>query len=167
MITFLQFALLGLATGAIYALIAQGAVLVYRGSGLLNLARRFRHGRGLRLLLAPSTGGGPGRAEPGAGSAPVRGWGWLMHLLILRPMRQSSSLTRVVATLGIVIVLQSLAYLIYGQYSKVTVRPSRSTPSSSVEGPASDRLRRVGHHRDRVVLSMALTIVYRYTVSGG
>src|SRR5271169_3676564 len=36
---FWQFVLLGLGTGAVYALTAQGIVLIYRGSGVLNLAQ--------------------------------------------------------------------------------------------------------------------------------
>ena len=34
----LQFALLGLGAGAAYALLGQGLVLIFRGSGILNLA---------------------------------------------------------------------------------------------------------------------------------
>ena len=36
---FLQFALLGLGFGALYALAAQGVVLIYRGSGVINFAQ--------------------------------------------------------------------------------------------------------------------------------
>ena len=36
---FIRFAILGLATGGIYAMISLGLVLVYRGSGLLNFAQ--------------------------------------------------------------------------------------------------------------------------------
>jgi branched-subunit amino acid ABC-type transport system permease component len=35
----LRFALLGLGTGAVYAMLAQGLVVVYRGSGLINFAQ--------------------------------------------------------------------------------------------------------------------------------
>ena len=35
---FIQYALLGLGAGAAYALFAQGAVLIYRGSGVVNFA---------------------------------------------------------------------------------------------------------------------------------
>ena len=35
----LRFAILGSAAGDLYALVAQGIVLVYRGSGVLNLAQ--------------------------------------------------------------------------------------------------------------------------------
>src|SRR3954468_13307343 len=34
----LQFAVIGLGAGACYALLAQGAVLIYRGSGVVNFA---------------------------------------------------------------------------------------------------------------------------------
>src|SRR3546814_16754804 len=36
---FLQFLVIGLGVGASYALFAQGAVLIYRGSGLVNFAQ--------------------------------------------------------------------------------------------------------------------------------
>ena len=38
MTNFLQFAVIGLGAGACYALLAQGAVLIYRGSGVVNFA---------------------------------------------------------------------------------------------------------------------------------
>ena len=36
--SFLQFVIVGLGLGATYALVAQGAVLIYRGSGVVNFA---------------------------------------------------------------------------------------------------------------------------------
>ena len=38
MTNFFQFVVLGLGVGAVYALFAQGIVVIYRGSGLVNLA---------------------------------------------------------------------------------------------------------------------------------
>ena len=38
MTNFLQFAVIGLGAGACYALLAQGVVLIYRGSGVVNFA---------------------------------------------------------------------------------------------------------------------------------
>ena len=35
----LQFAILGLGIGAVYALLGNGLVLIYRGSGILNFAQ--------------------------------------------------------------------------------------------------------------------------------
>ena len=38
MTEFFQYALLGLGAGALYVVLAQGVVLIFRGSGVLNLA---------------------------------------------------------------------------------------------------------------------------------
>ena len=39
MTTFIQYAVLGLGVGAIYALLVQGMIVIYAGSGVLNLAQ--------------------------------------------------------------------------------------------------------------------------------
>lgn len=36
---FIQYGLLGIATGAIYAMLGNGMVVIYRGSGILNFAQ--------------------------------------------------------------------------------------------------------------------------------
>ena len=168
MINFLQFGLLGLATGAIFALIAQGSVLVYRGSGLLNLAQgAFAMVGAYAYYSFNGQAGIPVVPSVILAVLICAGGGWLMHLLVLRPMRQSSSLTRVVATLGIVVVLQSAAFLIYGQYAK-TVQPV--IPRHTVFLLSGDRLP-IGTDAlaiigIAVVLTAVLTYVYRYTSVG-
>jgi branched-subunit amino acid ABC-type transport system permease component len=39
MTRFLEFAVLGLGLGAVYALLGQGLVMIYRGSGVVNFAQ--------------------------------------------------------------------------------------------------------------------------------
>lgn len=111
----LRYLLLGLGTGALYALIAQGLVLVYRGSGILNFAQggfvmvggyayyqavvEFSLPRWIGLVFAVVVGGAIGA---------------LVQILVLRPMRESSALLRVIATLAVLMVLTSAAVLIYG-----------------------------------------------------
>lgn len=168
MINFLEFGLLGLATGAIFALLAQGAVLVYRGSGLLNLAQGA-----FAMVGAYAYYSFHEQAQIPAILSLILAvllcavGGWLMHLLVLRPMRQSSSLTRVVATLGIVVVLQSSAFLIYGQYPKTikSLIPKHTIFLMSHDRLpiGSDALTIIGI---AIVLSAALTYVYRYTSVG-
>jgi ABC-type branched-subunit amino acid transport system ATPase component/branched-subunit amino acid ABC-type transport system permease component len=165
---FLQFAILGLASGAIFSLLAQGVVMVYRGSGLLNFAQGamamvgayayydlcVRHGLPLWL---------------GAVIAVVicAVLGAILHLALLGPMRQASSLARVVATLGVVVVLQAAAYLRYGIYALHV--PSLLPTGTVYFAP--------GHHipvgQDRIIIlgtgifiTAALTAVYRYTAVG-
>jgi len=104
---FLKFGLLGLGLGGIYALAAQGIVLVYRGSGVLN----FAHG----AMAAVGAFAYVEAADAGWGTAPsvVAGImcaavvGALVHLLVMRPLRTASPLTRLVATLGVLTVLQA------------------------------------------------------------
>src|ERR1700689_809399 len=111
----IQFALLGLGTGAIYGLLAQGLVVVYRGSGVINFAHgavamasgymyyelhiRLNYATPVALALVLVTGAV---------------FGILVQLLVMRPMRNSSSLARMVATLALLTCLEAGASLIYG-----------------------------------------------------
>ena len=166
MIEVIRFVLIGLGIGAIYGLIAQGLVLVFRGSGVLNFAHgafvmvgayahyEFMERHGLpavvSILLSMLVG-----ALVGA----------LTHLLILRPMRKSSPLTRVVATLGVLITLQSAAVLRYGVDIKSV--PS-SLPTDRVEflDGAPVGLDRMLLLAIGVVTMLVLWAVYRYTRFG-
>ena len=112
---FLRFVLLGLGIGAIYAMVSQGIVLIYRGSGVVNFAqgafvmvggylyyelRVHANLPGVVAIIGAVVGG----AVLGA----------LVQLLILRPMRHSSPIERVIATLGVLITLQAIAVIHYG-----------------------------------------------------
>jgi ABC-type branched-subunit amino acid transport system ATPase component/branched-subunit amino acid ABC-type transport system permease component len=107
---FTRFALLGLGAGGLYALAAQGIVLVYRGSGVINFAQgamglvvayfyydmRDKSGWDwkLSLLIAVAIG-----AVIGA----------LTHLLVMRPLRKATVLSRLIATLGLLLFLREFA----------------------------------------------------------
>lgn len=111
----LRFAFIGLGLGAMYSLASQGLIVVYRGSGLLNFAHgaigmvgafayyEFRTTLGLPFLFAALLGV--------LVSAAV---GALCQVAVMKQLRRASPLTRIVATLGILITLQSLAVLRYG-----------------------------------------------------
>jgi sulfate-transporting ATPase len=163
----LRFALLGLGTGAVYALLAQGVVLIYRGSGLLNFAQgamamvgayayyevTVRHGSSkvLGLIVALLVCAALGAA---------------IHLLILRPMRRASPLSRVIATLGILSVLQSSAFLIYGHDplsvpSLLPIRPIHIVSHKLVIGENYVYLFVIG-----LALTAVMWALYRYTSFG-
>lgn len=166
MTEFLRFVLIGLGVGGIYTLITQGLVLVYRGSGVLNFAQgafvlvgaythyEFVVERGLPMpvsfVLTILMG------------AVV---GVLTQVVILRRMRHSSPLTRVVATLGILIVLQSAVILRYG----VDVRSVPSMlPRRRIEliPGAPVGLDRVILACIGVVMTLVLWAAYRFTRFG-
>jgi sulfate-transporting ATPase len=107
----IQFAILGLGAGAAYTLLAQGIVLIYRGSGIVNLA----HG-GIAmfasffcfLTLVEKHGWSVGLAIPVSVLIAAL-LGVAIQNGILRFMRNTAPIVRLVATLGVLIVLQGLA----------------------------------------------------------
>ena len=106
-----QFAILGLGAGAAYTLLAQGIVLIYRGSGIVN----FAHGAIAMfaaffcfLTLVDDHGWPVGAAIPAAVLLAAL-LGIVIQNGILRFMRRAAPLVRLVATLGVLIVLQGLA----------------------------------------------------------
>ncbi|WP_250556831.1 ABC transporter permease subunit [Pseudonocardia lacus] len=162
----IRFALLGLGLGALYSLAAFGLIAVYRGSGVLN----FAHGA---IGMVGAYVAWEVRVEQGLpfGVALVVGilasavLGALTYALIMRPLRRASPIARTVATLGVLIVLQSAAVLRYGN----------DTTFVENELPA-DVLRLFGDvviSADRIVLlaiaaalCLGLWALYRFTMFG-
>jgi len=111
----LRFALLGLGLGALYSLASQGLMVIYRGSGVLS----FAHGA-IGMVGAyvhwevKAQGGQPLWVAWLAGLLACATIGALAHLLIMRQLRRASPLARIVATLGLLVVVQSAAVLRYG-----------------------------------------------------
>ncbi|CDR17933.1 ABC transporter permease [Streptomyces iranensis] len=124
MIELLQFALLGLGAGTIYAALGTGVVLTYQAAGVINISLgamgmyigyTYAFLRNENLLVLPI----------GTFSMPVLPvWaaillclaiamllGLLAYALVFRPLRAASGLLKLVAAVGIVMVLQSLAVL--------------------------------------------------------
>ena len=102
----LTFAILGLGTGSIYALLAQGVVLIYRGSGVVN----FGHGAvagagGYAFYEAFQQRGWP--VIPAALLAVIvcAAIGALMQILVMRRLVTASPLARVIATTALLTVI--------------------------------------------------------------
>jgi branched-subunit amino acid ABC-type transport system permease component len=115
-----QYGILGLGAGAAYVLLAQGILLIYRGSGVVNFAHggfamlgayiynvelRGNHGLGVLPAMLISV-------------AVIGLLAGLVHPLIMRPLRSAAPLTRVIATLGVLLVLQAVATLRWGSASE-------------------------------------------------
>jgi ABC-type branched-subunit amino acid transport system ATPase component/branched-subunit amino acid ABC-type transport system permease component len=111
----IRFGLIGLATGSLYAMVAQGLVLVYRGSRLLNFAQAAFVMTGAYVYFELHNQHGlPSWLSLVLSMLACAVLGAAVHLVVLRPMRTSSPLARVIATLGVLIVLYSLAVIRYG-----------------------------------------------------
>lgn len=109
-----RFALLGLASGAVFALVAQALVLVYRASGILNLAQGAFVMVGAYAYYQFATWGMPLPLAVLCSVLVSILLGMVVHGSAIAPLKRSSALTRIIATLGILLVLQSVAVLVYG-----------------------------------------------------
>ncbi len=114
--SFLQFLIIGLGAGATYALFAQGAVLIYRGSGLVNFAQGAIGTFAAYIAFVDLEG--------------ERGWATLPALVvaviaagavslafqatILRALRRAAPIVRVIATIALLGLLQAVVAKRYG-----------------------------------------------------
>ena len=146
--------LLGVGTGAVYAILATGLVVAYRGSGVINFAQGAIAMYAARTFSAlRTTTGGQGAGEvflPWVDIIPEWGWlrairlnnlpvrisvsdgpigtapamaialamaaliGLLAHFVVFRPLRNASPLSKVIASVGVMIYLIALASLHFG-----------------------------------------------------
>jgi len=161
-----RYAVLGLGIGALYALIAAGLVTVYRGSGIVNFAQgafvMFAGYLDYELTTAAGLNFWPATILTVAATALL---GALVQLVVLRPMRNSSPLTRVVATLGVLITLQSAAALHYG-YQSISVASYLPTRSVDILPGVPIGLNDVIIFVIGLVVTVALWAVYRFSPFG-
>jgi ABC-type branched-subunit amino acid transport system permease subunit len=130
--SYAAFAVLGLGSGAIYAVVAMGIVVQQRGSNILNFAfaammmistlvyTSIRSAGSIDLpipgLPAVNLSGGQGSAWLAAllAVAVVVGIAALAHFLIFRWIRGAPALSRVAAAVGLMLTLEAVATIRYG-----------------------------------------------------
>lgn len=160
----LQFALIGLGLGAMYSLASQGLVLIYRGSGVLN----FAHGA-IGMLGAyafyevRSNLNQPFLVAALAGIAVSAIVGALTQVLIMRHLKRASPLARTVATLGVLLTIQSIAVLRYGGRATFVAPDLPQGQVLGLEGLTMDRLIML---IIAIVLTVVLWATYRYSRFG-
>ncbi|MBV8935940.1 MAG: ABC transporter, partial [Alphaproteobacteria bacterium] len=130
MTTAIQFILIGLSVGAIYALGAAGMIVVYRGSGIINFASGAVGMVGAYAFWILHDNDGWGFTEAFILSiALCMAIGLAVQLLVMHPLRSSSPLTRLLATLGVLTTLSSLVSIKYPEQAQVV---SSSLPVRAV-----------------------------------
>lgn len=129
----LQFAVLGLGTGALIAGIAVAVVLTYRGSGVINLATGALAMVAGYLFWSLREGYfGVDVATPVAVVVTILltvGMGVGIEMAVFRPLRSSAPLAKMVASLGVLLTLQAAALLIFGTDAKA---PADILPTGTV-----------------------------------
>jgi len=180
--SYILFLLLGLGSGAVYGMLALGLVLKHRSGGVVD----FGHGAvamfiayvylGLRqtgtlqlpwlwLPHAIDLGGAMGTWPAIAVSLVYAAiFGAILYVLIYRPLRTATALTRVCASVGTMLALQAIAVLNFGTTAQSTpaILPDRPFKIGDITVPV-DRLWFAGIV---IVLAAALAATYRFTRFG-
>lgn len=162
----LRFAVIGLGLGAMYSLASQGLVLIYRGSGVLN----FAHGA-IGMVGAYSfmelriNHGAPFLVSALIGILVSAVVGAMCQVLVIKRLKQASPITRIVATLGVLLTLQSIAVLRYGGRATF-VRPDLPQGVITLHGTIVLPIDRLIMVVVAAVLTLVLWAVYRYTRFG-
>ena len=184
MSSYFLFLILGLGSGATYAILGQGLVLKYRSSGVVD----FAHGAvamfiayvfinlrsfgelELPVVLIPhqiSLNGGAGISTALAiviSLAYAAVFGLVLYVLVYRPLRSASPLTRVCASVGVMLALEAIAVLNYSTEPVATnpIFPNSPLSISKITFP-EDRLYFAGVV---VIISVALALTYRFSRFG-
>jgi sulfate-transporting ATPase len=160
-----RFALLGLGAGGIYALLAQGVVVAYRGSGILNFAHAAT---GMIVAFGFYQARNSGWPVPvallGAALA-AAALGLLQYWAVLRPLRDAPPLARLVATLAVMTFLQTAGTWIWGQDARYVAPLLPNNTVTPLRGASMgvDRLLVFGI---AIAVTVVLAIVYRSTRFG-
>lgn len=166
--TLFLFALLGLGSGALIASIAVGVVLSWRGSGTINIAAGAVVMVAGYLFWALRTGYFfPAMVTPAALVVTLL----LMALLAVfvefaavKPLRSASPLAKLVASIGVLLLLQSLVQLVFGT-SPLNSPPVLTESVVTVAG-ATVPVAQFILAGVVVVISAALAALYRFTRFG-
>ncbi len=165
MTIFLQFAVLGIGTAAVYSLLAQGLVAIQLGSGVLNLAQGAIAMLAAYLYWQFHMEWGWSTVVAFVGSvATVALLSPVVYIVALRGLRHSSSLARVVATLGLLLLITGFVAVVWGTNGKTVdpIFPTNTFTIGDVFVPV-DRLWMLG-------IAAAVTVVlwaaYRLTPIG-
>jgi sulfate-transporting ATPase len=160
-----RFAALGLGAGALYALAAIGLVLVYRGSSVVNFAQGAMGMVGAYVYFEAHLQHGVAQAPSVLlGLLASAALGAAFHLVILRQMQGASTLAKIVATLALLVVLQTAAIWRYGAIPEVV-------PSMLPIRPVGIFGAKIGEDRVYIfciviALTAVLWLVYRFTRFG-
>ncbi len=164
----LLFILLGLGSGALIAAIALGVVVTYRGSGVINLAT------GGVAMLAGYSFWALRTGEFGVQLAAVPALaislvfvlivGVAIEFVAFRPLRTATPLAKLVASLGVLLVMQAAMLLAFGttQKPEPSVLPQNTLALLGAVIPVN-RFILAGLV---IVLAAALAALYRWTLFG-
>ena len=160
---FIQFAIIGLATGALYVPFALGLVVTQRGSGVVNFAQGA-----VGMIGAYVYWWLDGRVPFGvafvAGVASSALLGLAIYYAAIRPLRSTPILTKVIATLAVLTIIEEAAVRIFPS-GTIVLRSELPTSPINILG-ATVGVDKIYVLAISVLLTAVLAIVYRFTQFG-
>jgi branched-chain amino acid transport system permease protein len=176
----LLFAVLGLGAGALIAGLSLSLVATYRGSGTVNVAAGgvamfgaytfYGLRTGGYLLFPPlRIAGGQGLVEPVVPAVLLTlvacaVFGVALHYLVMRPLRRQSALAKLVASVGVLLIIQSYVLLVFGAQGLPAPDVLPTDPVQLLGGSVpSNRLQLLVLV---VLVTAVLAMAYRYTRFG-
>jgi branched-chain amino acid transport system permease protein len=177
--TIIQLLVLGLSSGAIYVGLALGLLIIYRSSGVINFAQGAMAMWGAYVYASLRTSGTLvlpiGQIQLAQQGVPV--WlsllislltsavvGYLAHLLVFRQLRRAPALVQLVASVALMVTVQSLAELRFGS-NAVIVLPILPTGTVSI-GSASLAIGDLLLAGLAIVIALATWAYFRFTTLG-
>src|SRR5271163_3956554 len=118
------FAIAGLSTGAVYVLAGVGLVVLYRASGVLNLAQGALGALSALLAWQVADSGGPQWLGWIAAVAASTALAFLYGRLIAPRLAHSDPIVRAVATLGFALILLGFCEYVWGEWPRALRLPS-------------------------------------------
>jgi branched-subunit amino acid ABC-type transport system permease component len=161
----LQLALLGLIAGGAYALAAVGLVAIYKGSGVLNFAQGAVGMVGTEIYGHWVYDGHEKWLGAAIGVLVSAAIGALIHLLITSRLRRAPALAKTVATIGMLLLLQGLAFIEWGD-GQITIPQLFSANSISISSSIQLPISGIWTVGIALVLAIAYWLFFTRTTVG-
>jgi branched-chain amino acid transport system permease protein len=132
LLDYAQRIVIGITGGAIYGLLALGFVVIYRASKVLNLAEAGVGAIGAYVLYALMKGSGGGTVRFviafATGLLAAGAAGVLTERVAVRPLRRAPAIAPLIATVGVLLLIQAVIIVIFGGDLRTIKTPFASTP---------------------------------------
>ncbi|MFC6152607.1 ABC transporter permease [Nocardioides yefusunii] len=176
----LQFAVIGLSAGAVYAVLASSLVAVYSATGLINFAQgavalwalwqtaALQYDGTLVLPVGSvSLSEGPLSTWPAVLIGVLSGvvWSLAAHFLVFKPLRKAPALAQVVASIGVLLLLISLVSLRFDSISIYQVT-SPFTDEAIAVGEVTLSRNNLVLAAVALVVALCLWAYFRFTTPG-
>ena len=124
-----QYAISGLSTGAIYALIGLGVAIIFNSTGIINFAQgEFVMLGGVLAIVSITALHLPMPAAVAVAVVGTTAVGLAFERLAIRPLKNATPLSLIIVTIGASILIRGLVMLIWGKDTKALPPFSGDTP---------------------------------------